>query len=254
MMKDYKAIMKDYKKVLSLIEKDRKELDILFYSQEKKDAVRNNDGALYKVLKEKAVENRDAIDRLNKRITENQVLAKVLYDNVRASFTSAFIDLFKEEIQKYKGKQYGKATKDKIYNFFAEKGFSVLFSNYGYCGDVKANYITVNVVVPREYDNGTFYHQCDYNAKVDCYVVTADNRNGWIIDDNNTIVCDFSEIRFSIKYAEDPRKRAKEIIKAFNAYKDAADRLKAIQGNFESLLPSTIKRPDHLIDYYMNLL
>lgn len=152
------------------------------------------------------------------------LLNKILTDNARRSAVAYLLPIFSEIIAKYRGKQYGQKTKEKISEEMRERtGFRVYIYANSYSQEIHF------------YDNYFGYT----NTKLELYLMNHD----YILVDSNRIT-DFNaenaRLSYCKPYCEEPLQRLEEIKQARQEAKRVYEQAEQAFRRLNELSPSSV--------------
>lgn len=209
------------------IEKLTEEINALNYIDERNACRDNRDFATLKNLREKAHNNSEAITKKCNEIERLKIENQIMRDNLHYIISVEAVQAILEASKPYEGKSYGEKTAQKIYDEVKKSGYGFWFkrSPLDNTGDYLVVYRLIDGYRVSYTDDVTLYPN-DYNKPF----ITKDNKLN--LQENRP--------RIYTEYTKDVTKKAKEIIKAFRAYKDIVEKADKMQNAFNHLLPNGI--------------
>lgn len=235
-MKGLKQINNEIKKNAARIEELTNEVCTLSNRDEIRAEARANNYARAKELHEEADKNAEQVAKLCDEIYLLKIVGAILQENRRAAIVNEALPLIAKACEPYNGKAYGEKTREKIRDQVRAAGFTFCFDGIGSRDRLEVAALNAN--------------GCCYGSDY-CTIYT--NYETPFVDSYNKLQFDASTLRNRYKYAENPRKAAKEIIKAHEAYKKATAKAYAAQTILNELLPESIDRLHKVTEPYKTL-
>lgn len=228
-MKTLEQIKKEIAKRAQKIEANEKEIMQMNFIDERRAAADNGDYATVKRLRDEAKANNDKIIKLSEEIPLLQIQVAILKENAKAAIVAEYLPKIAEILKKYNGKRYGEKTREKVREEARNNGFSFYFDSD-------------NTICLFPLTNGYRYGS-DYDCKVRTHYDTP------YITAENVLQFDKVESRTAYRYTENPAKKAKEIIKAFEKMQKAAEAAEALQSEYNSIIPEAMPRMNKVSKY-----
>lgn len=223
-MKTYNQINNEFKKVSEAIQAADHEMDILLLADEKKQAVFKKDFNSLKAIKTEAEKNEAKIKELTETIYNLKIKQQILRQNKKAAVFNEGFPVLLKAFEKYEGKQYGTATKEKIYSEVRAAGYSFYFEGYQKSTSLKLYKLNQN--------------GCHYSGSEDEVYISCVNYDIPFITSENKIQFKAAGARCSEKYIENINKRVNELKKAYATYKTAVEKARAAESALNAIMPS----------------
>lgn len=220
-MKTYKQIEKEIQKTRAEIEQLSLDLEAIERKEERRAEAKANNIERLREISESIRENADTITAICDKIYLNKITLAVLRDCYKAAVVAQALPIIAEETAKFNGKSYGEKTRDKIREQVKQRGF------WFYIGGHNNDTLTISVINDHGYSCGD---DCKAYAPYSSPFLTSDNKLSF----------DPSTVFHYYKYTENPKKAAREIIKAYETYKKDIARAYKAQNAFNDLLPENI--------------
>jgi hypothetical protein len=168
------------------------------------------------------VESRESdISTLENAYNVQQLINKILYENLRVAFFGEYYPVFMAIWNKYAGKRYGEATEKKITEEFMNATGARVY------------------VRACEYRQEVTFYTDDYLFQYNALEYTTCNDPLFLVDN---VIQEQTKIitkpSYCADYCDNPAARAKKIIKAREAVKAQEDKLKALVDEYNDLIPT----------------
>jgi len=235
-MKLYKDIHKHHIDNINFIDNLKNQIKSLEYRDAIGAAIDARDFNRVKELHAAANGNAAEINALNDQILFLQVQNKFLQVNEKAALFAENYPKIAAIFAPYEGRPYGEKTKEKFYNDIHAAGLSAWFS-WSHNGSAAGLHIA--------FLNAEGYK--DHGAP-ELFVYTRENTV--FIDTDNKIRVAGAAAAISEKYTDNPAKAARNVLKAFKAYKTAVDKAGAAQKALNDILPYSMNAFNAVSDVY----
>lgn len=235
-MKGLKQINNEIKKNAKRIEELTNEVCELSNRDEIRTEARANNYARCKELHEEAEKNAEQIKSISEEIYILKIIGAILQENRRAAIINEALPIIAAACEPYNGKAYGEKTREKIRDQVRAAGFTFYFDGYGTRDRLEVAALNAN--------------GCCYGSDY-CTIYT--NYETPFVDSFNKLQFDASTLRNRYKYAENPRKAAKAIIKAHETFRKATAKAYAAQSAINELLPESIDRFRNVTEPYRTI-
>lgn len=223
-MKTYNQINNESKKVYEAIQAAEHEMDVLLLADEKKEAVFKKDFNSLKALNNEAHKNDERIAELTATLENLKLKQQILRQNRKAAVFNEGFPVLLKAFEKYEGKQYGTATKEKIYSEVRAAGYSFYFEGYQKSTSLKLYKLD---------ENSKFCGGRSEEVYISCI-----NYDIPFITSENKIQFAEAGARCSEKYIDNINKRVKELKKAYETYKTAVEKARAAESALNAIMPS----------------
>lgn len=220
-MKTLSQIKKEIAKKADQIKANEEQIMKMDFIDERRAAAGTGDYATVKRLREEAKANNDKIIKLSQEIPLFKIQIAILRENAKAAIVAEYLPKIAEIMKPYEGKRYGEKTREKTREEAHKAGFSFYFDNS-------------RAIVFYPLTNGYRYGS-DYDCRI-----TAKDYNTPFITEENIIQLSKAESRSRYRYTENPAKKAREIVKAFEKMQKAAEAAEAIQSEYNAIIPETM--------------
>lgn len=221
-MKTPEQVRKEQDKNRAKIAELEKELDTITHGEEIKSAIQTHNMERYKELNAIKEQNKERIGAICNEIYLLKVVSCVLSDNYRASVVNKALPIIRDACSQFEGKPYGEKTKQKIRDAVRAQGYTFFFDGY-----LTRDRLALARIDERGCVNGVDF--IDIYAKHDTPFVDKENKLHFP-----------AELKNPVTYSDNPRKKAKEIIKAFELFKKQAEQAEKAQNALNLLLPRCI--------------
>ena len=238
-MKLYKDIHKALINNSHMIDDLNNNIKALEYSDEIHAAIEGRNISRFKELNAAAKDNAGAVAAIKEKILLLQVENKFLQVNEKAALFAENIPAIIAAFSAFEGHVYGEKTAAKIREELKRAGLSVSFSRYL---DGSANNISIRFL---DKDGYLDYSRPEIHAYTD--------HAAPVIDRDNKIRFSGACISISEKYTENPKKAAKDVLKAFKVYQAATEKAGAAQQVLNDLKPWNMNA-FHAVDVVYRLL
>ena len=233
-MKTVKQIENAIKRNLETINNAENEITALSMKNERAAASNDHDIKRWKELNEISNANAGKIAELCEKVYMLKIENMILADNKKARIFADFMPVLADACKPFIGKPYGEKTREKISSTVRAAGYSFYFDGRGYIGFVKLD--------DRGYACGNDYIKA-YSTPYPYNFITDDNR----------LVFNPDNARISIKYTENPKSHAKQVVKAYEAYKKALEAAEKAQTAFNNMKPACIDHFNKVQSVYKTL-
>lgn len=187
-----------------------------------------------RALRVEADKTLDIQRKKSEKILLLEVENQILQDNEKAALFAEYLPVIADILKPYENKPFGDRTREKIRAAAHEKGFWFYFD-----GRIYTRYIKIGFLNSNGYNDYTM-PEIEMQTKYDTPFIDADNK------------IHFTGLDISIyeKYVEDVSGRAKSILKAFNAYKAAAEKARTLETALNNQLPNSMSSFRKINDIY----
>ena len=235
-MKLYKDIHKHYIDNINFIDDLKNQIRGLEYRDAISAAIDTRDFNRVKELHAAADGNAAEITALNDQILFLQVENRFLQVNEKAALFAENYPKIAAIFAPYEGRPYGEKTKEKIYKDIHAAGLSAWFS-WSHNGSAAGLHIA--------FLNAEGYK--DHGAP-ELFAYTLGE--SVFIDTDNKIRVAGAAAAISEKYTDNPAQAARNVLKAFKAYKAAVDKAGTAQKALNSILPYNMNAFSAVSDVY----
>lgn len=226
--------------ILKTINKNKKQMQanedkiLAFYMKDERRAAASA-GKIEELhaLRAEVKANEEDIRKLSNKNELLKIENSLLYDLMLQAVIDEALPHIENAIQKYNGKQYGERTREKIYEEVKKAGFSIWFSGY-----TTKTTIEINVLTPDGYTNREI-PAAEIHTKYSAPFITEEN----------TINYNSATTYTYYKKVENVKQAARDIKKAIEASRKAAEKAKEAKSALDALLPTKAKYNENFNEF-----
>lgn len=233
-MKTTQQIEKELANIAGKIKANETKINDLCFIDDRREAAAAHDFAKVKQAREAAKDNTEEINALSQENEVLRIMQKIMLENMREAIKAEYLPKIAEIMKPYEGKKCGEKTREKIREAAHNAGFSFYFDYYS---------LPATTLVFYPLENGYRYGS---EKDVKLYsTMTAP-----FIDRDNVIRYQAAQIQTGgNRYTENPRQKAKQIIKQFIKLRKAYEDAKKVQDEYNNMIPANMKSQNKVDTY-----